>query len=655
MPTATPLRMKVLTAGALVPAALACVLLAAGNRTAAEPFDLKKQEDKWAAKNMAYQEAALCMNCHAQPNNQGVLDNSLDFVLMTEYSIWKTFDKHAQAYAVLEGPQGQAMAKILKTDVTKPEAGCLSCHAMSTTVGKAPGQDTIKYDGVSCGGCHGPSLPVWIGKHNQPNDHTAWRLLPAGEKQADGLLDLRDAETKATLCLSCHVGNPAQGKVVSHAMFAAGHPPLPPVEVASFCRNQPQHWRDAIDVPYFQNLEEAKTPGKNWDKAKIKEAKIKAFHLETMRFQQTELALIGSVVALRETMNLVVGRADLKAENAAQLWPELLSNLDGQAAKDANKLRGLAAENWPEIAMAHSDCYACHHDLKYPGFRQERGFGYQLAKRPMIRVTPGRPVIRGWPLALVESAATFAGKPEKVGELEQLLRELAAACNSRPFGKPDEIGKVAAKIVTWCNGVIADLQKGELYNEKSARQLLLNLCSLYEPGTGEDGKKRPPAVPDYEAARQVASAIRMVYREWKGKDAAPDPDVDKVLGELDKQLNLMPYTKRPERLQTIIGIVEKNSGTKDIKGTKEFGDYVRNANKIGDKATISGFLNNPFLTEMRRISNDAFNKALIDNSKVLQQYGNEELQVTLQSIADYDPQLFRQHLAALAKALEEKK
>ena len=53
------------------------------------------------------------------------------------------------------------------------------------------------------------------------------------------------------LCLSCHVGNAAQGKVITHAMYAAGHPPLPAMDIATFALNQPQHWRDAADVLFF--------------------------------------------------------------------------------------------------------------------------------------------------------------------------------------------------------------------------------------------------------------------------------------------------------------------------------------------------------------------------------------------------------------------
>src|SRR5437867_13430626 len=108
--------------------------------------------------------------------------------------------------------------------------------------------------------------------------------------------------------MSCHVGNAAEGKVVTHAMFAAGHPPLPPIEIATFSRNEPQHWRDAKEVPYFQE--------KNHKDDKETYEQIKnIYHLKNVSFQRTQWALIGSVVALRETMKLVRDRARTVGDN----------------------------------------------------------------------------------------------------------------------------------------------------------------------------------------------------------------------------------------------------------------------------------------------------------------------------------------------------
>ena len=56
------------------------------------------------------------------------------------------------------------------------------------------------------------------------------------------MTDLWDPVKRATKCASCHIGNPGEQKVVTHAMYAAGHPPLPGLETATFSDAMPRHW-----------------------------------------------------------------------------------------------------------------------------------------------------------------------------------------------------------------------------------------------------------------------------------------------------------------------------------------------------------------------------------------------------------------------------
>src|SRR5688572_30592937 len=51
-----------------------------------------------AWKDLRYQDAKRCVQCHAIPNETYKEQKALDLVLLAEYSIWKTHDKHAQAY-----------------------------------------------------------------------------------------------------------------------------------------------------------------------------------------------------------------------------------------------------------------------------------------------------------------------------------------------------------------------------------------------------------------------------------------------------------------------------------------------------------------------------------------------------------------------------
>src|SRR5205807_812793 len=119
----------------------------------AQSTQLKKEEDEWDKAGKEYEPAAKCVTCHTLSTAEG--KKSFDFVLMAEYSIWKTHDKHAQAYAMLLGPQGKLIGDRLGLDIKEVKTGCLNCHAMSDGFGKVL-PDALQ-DGVSCCGCHGPS------------------------------------------------------------------------------------------------------------------------------------------------------------------------------------------------------------------------------------------------------------------------------------------------------------------------------------------------------------------------------------------------------------------------------------------------------------------------------------------------------------------
>jgi hypothetical protein len=588
------------------------------------------------------------MECHVKPRAIHRENGSLDFVLMTEYSIWRTHDKHAHAYAVLEGPRGQAMGRILAMDVTNPRAGCLNCHAMRNLFDPTIFDELkLKLDGVSCGGCHGPSGD-WIDLHNNPSDPQKWRLLSPEEKALKGFKDLRDPVNRAELCFSCHIGDANQGRVVTHAMYAAGHPPLPPIEVATFSRNIPQHWRDSKEVPLFQ---------KPQDKA-IKAKFDEYYHLESAGFQQTQLALLGSIVALRETMKLARDRANFKAADPAVMWPELLVRLDDQPiANDPEKLRQLARQRWPEIAMAHSDCYACHHDLKYPGFRQERGYGYRLAPSKLFRVPPGRPLVRTWPTALLQTGIDQAKDKGIASGLESGLGNLAAACGDQPFGEPLRVADAAQALMSWCEGTIMSLRKAP-FTKESVRKLMIDLARLYEANQ-HSSKKDTPLLPDYESARQITSLLHVAYAEVRGKEPS-DANIKKLLDDLANQVNLFPYSRRKERLEIMFQVVKKATKSEKSEGLekamKEFSHYL--TGDIGNKKLLENLFDNRFLDLIQsRLTNETFMRELLqsDVSQKLQCYGSEELQLTLSRVADFEPRTFQERLKQLAVALEASK
>lgn len=594
-----------------------------------------EKDDIW--KTGKFDGASFCMTCHTYPSARDEESGTLDLVLMTEYAIWKTHDKHAQAYAVLEGPRSAQMARLLglpSEALTKEPAGCLNCHAMNY-VGKREGQEFKITEGVSCGGCHGPSE-----KWGTPHARKEWRTRSAEQKQREGMRDLRDPVVRAELCVSCHVGNAAEGKVVTHAMFAAGHPPLPPVEIATFSRNEPQHWRDAHDVPHFQ---------KNSDNQEV----TRNYHLENLEYQRTKFALVGSLVALREMMKLAVDRAGLNRDLAPPAaWPELLLPQKGIDARDADQIRKAVPHYWPEIALAHSDCFACHHDLKYPGYRQERGFGYPLASRPLIRVAPGRPLVRTWPLTLPEAGVRWAGPRNQLDDLAKHLNALAAACSARPYGTPEAVGTAAGRLAQWSDEALAELKKTG-YTSDTVLPLLTSLCDLF------DGERKPATVLDYEGARQVASLLQVAYEEWQtqatkagGLRKNQDAAVQKVLHALQQEFNLQPYSQRQARLQVIMeDVVQEIAGRKQLKGLQEFSAYTED---IGNPKRLRDLRKNDFLMTLSRdVGPEAFTKQLKKPEVVdkLQKLGNLELDQALASVANYDPERFRGHLKELRKNL----
>src|SRR5262249_47538743 len=156
------------------------------------------------------------------------------------------------------------------------------------------------------------------------------------------------------------------------------------------------------------------------------------YDLANADFQRTKLMIVGNVVALRETMRLAATRAGLGVTDAAAVWPELLMSADGDAAGAASA--EAARQRWPEVAMAHSDCYACHHDLANPSPRQRRGYGYRLAGGTFLRVMPGRPLVRAWPLALIDVAVDCSGDPARRTDLANRLRKLTRSCDAAVFG-----------------------------------------------------------------------------------------------------------------------------------------------------------------------------------------------------------------------------
>src|SRR5262249_9362161 len=141
--------------------------------------------------------------------------------------------------------------------------------------------------------CHGAARrrDNWVGQHFDMD----WRKVPLAEKNRLGLNDLRDPQRRTEKCLSCHVGNKAEGKFISHERYAAGQPPLPAVEGTAFTHNQPPHAYLPGENAYFRTLKPDDC--------------LKQFHYRPGEAAMTRLVVVGAVTTLRETARLLAEEA----------------------------------------------------------------------------------------------------------------------------------------------------------------------------------------------------------------------------------------------------------------------------------------------------------------------------------------------------------
>jgi hypothetical protein len=447
---------------------------------------------KYDLSKATYYGAGSCAagGCHTRPGEK----DSTDFVQRTEYTVWYEKDKHSQAYLVLGGERATRMGKILGYDARKADA-CLNCHAMNFPEERRGDQFALE-NGVSCDGCHGPAR-YWYGDHIQQS----WRLKSGRVKEAYGMIDVRDPVKRARMCNSCHVGSVPEGKVVTHEMYAAGHPPLPGFELATYSESLPRHWRLTRDVPFVRDPN-LKKPLKDLKDPKALRARVhRLYHFDSAAYEETKLVMIGGTVAFREALLLLAGHA------AGDKGPQGLTY------------------HWPELAQF--DCYACHHDLKSNSWRQRRGYSG----------APGRPLMRPWPTALVTLALRHkAGDDDKrfdqmLEEFKKQLGELEQAFNAQPFGAPDKVGRRARNLAEWAGNLLKDVEKKAIDQDAAAR-ILRELCAA-----------EPRKLADYDSARQLAWAFEVIQAEVSPR-ISKDEGVRKSLDLLRTDLQLkLPYGK----------------------------------------------------------------------------------------------------------------
>jgi hypothetical protein len=393
----------------------------------------------FAADEPTYQGAARCIDCHSQPNPLRQRDGTTDWVTLTEAHTWLTIDKHSQAFDVLQTEYSQAIGQRLGIGDVTNDQSCLSCHAGWTKGLPAPPRVEL---GVSCEACHGPSS-LYDAEHTRP----AWRTKTADEKAGFGMVDVRHPRLRAEQCLSCHLGNAAEGKLLTHDMYAAGHPPLAGFELATFAQAMPPHWRE------FQDKGEAVR-----DNPDIRQA----VGYRDGDVSEIKATIVGGVVALRESARLESG------------WRAAAAN----------------SGDWPDFAQY--DCAACHHELERPSWRQAR----PATGRPGQRFPPV------WPTVLSELALRHIERHDAnegrrfrrdlerqatgAGDLSDTLAELLRQLDDLSYDRA-----AAVEILR----DIAELGQQPYLDFDSARQLAWAFRSIYVAIEESQTEDRPLPVP----------------------------------------------------------------------------------------------------------------------------------------------------------------
>ncbi len=452
-----------------------------------------------------------CQSCHSGADTPGAKPfvaalKSPEFVLLNESVTWDQKDIHAAALKCLSEDLGKQMEKVLKKyrgpdySVTTA-AECLVCHGADLSPKKPLADKKVDdFDlapgGVTCTVCHGFHNNWQIAHYVRPKakeELPPWRAMMPAEKYSQGMRDLRNPVVKAVLCASCHVGSPAEGKVVTHEMYAAGHPPLPPFELASYMEGEPKHWGYPAELKYFERVK----AGDTW--------KLYHFHPADKESYLTRHYAIGAVASLRAEAELLLADATL------------------------------AGAKHDILDFARFDCYACHHELHPGGERQQRGYDGAPGRTP-LRAAAGVPV--GVVAKHAEGIDAGGLKAKAVGFEDKWLA-LKKAALAKQFGDPDKIKETAPAVIAWCDAFLQVQSETDepLYPAAQATRLreMLTQTALGRTATA-----------DPEAAMCLAWGARTLAREAKAfpADEMKDMKVLALGGILPLNVRMEPYSKK---------------------------------------------------------------------------------------------------------------
>jgi hypothetical protein len=235
-------------------------------------------------------------------------------VQRNEYTVWVASDKHANTYQVLLSAQSQRIAKSLGITAHE-DIRCLACHTNPLTAFQESSSSLKEerlFHGIGCESCHGPAQS-WLASHTKRDE---WQKKNSSQKESLGMKPVDDPVALARTCAGCHVGAPPasnQGLPVRDVNhdLIAAEHPRLNFELTVYLANMPRHWSERTE--------------------------------ENRQASVASTWAAGQAVSAHAALDLLAYRA----QNLDRPWPE----------------------------FAEYDCFACHHDLQEPSWRQTRERG----------------------------------------------------------------------------------------------------------------------------------------------------------------------------------------------------------------------------------------------------------------------------------------
>ncbi|WP_052072766.1 multiheme c-type cytochrome [Thalassotalea sp. ND16A] len=243
-------------------------------------------------------------SCAASMCHGSLIQREGSDVLQNEYIIWSNSDTHAQAYQSLLTATAVKIADNLGIADAGQADICLDCHSDNVKQ-ELQGDKFQLSDGIGCEACHG-------GGQHYISSHTDGTINRKQHLQ-NGLFPTDQPQSRAQLCLSCHLGN--NDKYAGHDIMGAGHPRLA-FELDTFGVLQPLHY--VVDDDY-------------------KAQKWSGDHYITWVY--------GQLQASRAMLTLIINK--LSKDNS--LFPEL----------------------------ALFDCHSCHHSMDKLSWTRSKGQGFK--------------------------------------------------------------------------------------------------------------------------------------------------------------------------------------------------------------------------------------------------------------------------------------